>query len=172
MNTASFPILMSERVALRPLSLDDHQAIFDLRSDPNNNKFLNRPQCVTTEDAKNFINAVNENIKKGNSYYWGITLTETKQLIGAICLFDITHDTKSCEMGYELMMPFQGQGIMQEALQTVINFVFQTLKLKKIIAHTHPENLKSTNLLLKFNFIKSIETNKENTNLTVFTLTQ
>jgi ribosomal-protein-alanine N-acetyltransferase len=69
------------------------------------------------------------------------------------------------------MTKFQGQGIMQEAVQTVIDFVFQTLKLKKILAVTHHENQNSTNLLLKLNFLKSIEANKENPNLTIFSLT-
>ena len=70
------------------------------------------------------------------------------------------------------MMKFQKQGIMQEATEKVIEFVFQTLKFKKIIAYTHHENQNSTNLLLKLNFLKSIEQDKENPKLTIFTLTK
>jgi [ribosomal protein S5]-alanine N-acetyltransferase len=172
MNTATFPILITERLTLRRLSIDDHQYIFDLRSDPEINKFLNRQLCKTNEDAKNFISKVNENIEKGGTYYWAISLTDVKQLVGTICLFDFSSEKNSCEIGYELMMKFQGQGIMQEAVKTVIDFVFQTLKFKKILAFTHYENQHSTNLLLKFNFLKSIEADKENPNLTILTLTQ
>jgi [ribosomal protein S5]-alanine N-acetyltransferase len=172
MNTATFPILTTERLTLRRLSIDDHQDIFDLRSDPEINKFLDRQLCKTTEDAKNFIRKINENIEKGGTYYWAISLTDTKQLVGTICLFDFSSEKNSCEIGYELMVKFQGQGIMQEAVKTVINFVFHTLKFKKILAFTHYENQHSTNLLLKFNFLKSIEADKENPSLTIFTLTQ
>jgi [ribosomal protein S5]-alanine N-acetyltransferase len=168
---ATFPILTTERLTLRPLSIDDYLAIFDLRSDPNSNKFLDRPLCKTTEEAKNFINKVNDNIEKGGTYYWAITLTNTQQLVGTICLFDFSIENKSCEIGYELLTKFQGQGIMQEAAQTVIDFVFQTLKCKKILAYTHHENQHSTHLLLKLNFIKSIEAVEENSNLLIFTLT-
>ena len=49
--------------------------------------------------------------------------------------------------------------------------MFQTLKLKKKVVFTHCENQNLTNLLLKFNFVKSVETDKENPNLTMFTLT-
>ena len=70
------------------------------------------------------------------------------------------------------MTKFQGQGIMKEGAQTIINYVFQTLKFKKILAFTHYENHNSTKLLSKFNFIKSIETDKENPDLNIFTLTQ
>ncbi|MBP6182699.1 MAG: GNAT family N-acetyltransferase [Flavobacterium sp.] len=172
MNSATFPILTTERLTLRRLSINDHRDIFDLRSDQEINKFLDRQLCKTTEDAKNFINKVNENIEKGGTYYWAISFTDTKQLVGTICLFDFSSEKNSCEIGYELMVKFQGQGIMQEAAQTVIDFVFQTLKLKKILAFTHYENQNSTKLLLKFNFLKSIESDKENPNLTIFTLAQ
>lgn len=172
MNSATFPILTTERLTLRPLSIDDQQDIFALRSDPKINKFLGRPLCKTNEDAINFINNVNDNIEKSNTYYWAITLIDTKALVGTICLFDFSSENNSCEIGYELMTKFQGQGIMKEAAQVVIDYVFQTLKLKKILAFTHYDNQNSTNLLLKFNFVKSIETNKENPNLSIFTLVQ
>lgn len=61
---------------------------------------------------------------------------------------------------------------MKEAIQVVLEYVFQTLKFKKILAFTHYENQNSTNLLLKFNFVKALETDKENPNLNVFTLTK
>ncbi|WP_353181767.1 GNAT family N-acetyltransferase [Parapedobacter lycopersici] len=170
MNSATFPILKTERLTLRQLSIDDQQAIFALRSDPKINEFLDRQICKTNEDAIDFINTVNDNVAKGNTRYWAITLTETKTLVGTICLFDFSSENSSCEIGYELMPKFQGQGIMREAAQVVIDYVFQALKFKKIHAFTHNRNQHSTNLLLKLNFVKSTETHKENSNLNIFTL--
>lgn len=172
MNFTIFPILTTERLTLRQLASNDYQAIFDLRSDPEINKFLGRQASKTTEDAINFIDKVNDNIKKNNSFYWAITLNDTKTLVGTICLFDFSNEKNSCEIGYELMTKFQGQGIMHEAAQKVVEFVFETLKFKKIVAFTHHENQNSTNLLLKLNFVKSFELDDENPNLTIFTLTE
>jgi ribosomal-protein-alanine N-acetyltransferase len=172
MNSATFPILTTERLTLRQLSIDDQHSIFDLRSDPEINKYLDREPSKTIEDAVNFINKVNDNIQKNNSIYWVITLAKTKTFVGTICLFDFSNKKSSCEIGFELITKFQGQGIMKEATQAVIDYVFQTLKFKKILAFTHYNNQNSTNLLLKFNFVKSIETNKENPNLNIFTLIQ
>ncbi|MFV5691770.1 GNAT family N-acetyltransferase [Flavobacterium sp. LT1R49] len=171
-NFTPFPILTTERLTLRQLSSDDKQNVFALRSDTEINKYLDREPSKTIEDAINFINKVNDNIKKNNSIYWVITLTKTKTFVGTICLFDFSNEKNSCEIGYELMTKFQGQGIMKEATQVVIDYVFQTLKFKKILAFTHYENQNSTNLLLKFNFVKSLETDKENPNLNIFTLAQ
>jgi [ribosomal protein S5]-alanine N-acetyltransferase len=172
MNSATFPILTTERLRLRQLSVGDQQDIFALRSDPETNKYLNRPPCNTNEDALNFITMINENIEKSSALYWVITISETKTVVGTICLFDFSIEKKSCEIGYELMTQFQGQGIMTEALQVVIDYVFQTLKLQNILAFTHCDNQNSTKILSKFNFIKSEETDKENPNLRLFILTQ
>lgn len=172
MNSAAFPILTTERLTLRQVSLDDQYDIFALRSDPEINKFLDRQPCWTIEEAITFINRINEKSKLGDSYYWAISLTDTKTLVGTICLFDFSVGKNSCEMGYELKTEFQGQGLMKEAVQVIIDYAFQTLKVKKILACTHDGNQKSTTLLLKFNFIKSPETDKLNPDLTVFTLTQ
>lgn len=171
MNTAIYPQLTTERLTLRRLLIDDYQAIFDLRSDPEINRFLERQLCKTSDEAKDFINKVNANIENGDSYYWAIVLNDTKTLVGTICLFAFSEDTQRCEMGYELMTKFQGQGIMKEAVAGVIDFVFQVLKLQKIVATIHIYNKQSMNLLLRFNFEKSIETDKENPNLAVFILT-
>ncbi len=70
------------------------------------------------------------------------------------------------------MTQFQGQGIMKEATEAVIDYVFQTLKIKKILALTHCDNQKSTRLLTRLNFVRSIETDKENPALNIFILTQ
>ena len=171
-NFIHFSNLTTERLTLRQLSINDQQDVFALRSDPKINKYLGRQPSKTIEDAINFINKVNENIEKHTALYWAITLTETKTFVGTICLFDFSDNKNSCEIGYELMPKFQGQGIMKEATQVVIDYVFQTLKFKKILAVTHCDNQNSTNLLTKFNFVKSIENDKENPDLNIFTLTK
>lgn len=171
MNSTTLPILKTERLTLRQLSIDDKMDIFTLRSDPGVNKYLSRQPCHTVEDAIIFINKVSGNFEKGGAFYWAITLTDAKTLVGTICLFDFSKDINSCEIGYELMAKFQGNGYMKEALKKVIDFVFQTLKVKKILAFTHCENQNSTSLLLKLNFVKSIIPDKENPSLNMFTLT-
>ena len=171
-NFTTFPILTTERLTLRQLSIDDTQNIFALRSDTEINKYLHREPSKTIDDARNFIKKINENIKNNNSIYWVICLTRTKTFVGIICLFDFSKEKNSCEIGYELMTKFQGQGIMNEVVQAVIEYVFKTLKFKKILAFSHHENHNSTKLLLKFNFVKSLETDRENPNLNIFTLSQ
>lgn len=168
---APFPILTTERLTLRQLSTDDGQNIFALRSDTEINKYLDRQASKTIEDAINFINKINDSIKKNDAIYWAITLTNSKIFVGTICLFDFSNEKSKCEIGYELLTNFQGQGMMKEAIRKVIDYVFQTMRLKKIEAFTHNGNQSSTKLLTKFDFKKSIEADKENPEYNIFILT-
>lgn len=170
-NFTPFPILTTERLTLRQLSTDDQQNIFALRSDTEINKYLDREPGKTIEDAINFINMVSDYIKKNNSIYWVITLMKTKTFVGTICLFNFSNEKNSCEIGYELLTNFQGQGIMKEATEKVIDYVFQTMRIQKIEAFTHNGNRNSTKLLEKLDFIKSPEADNENPDFNIFTLT-
>src|SRR4051812_36436629 len=83
----SFPVLKTARLILRKLEIDDQQEIFTLRSDSEINKYLDRQVSNTLEDARNFIDKVNENINKNNALYWAITVGSTNILVGTVCLF-------------------------------------------------------------------------------------
>ena len=162
-----FPILTTERLTLRQLVINDEQEIFTLRSDSEINKFLDRQISNTIDDARNFINK----IIKSDSLYWAITLSEKKILVGTICLFGFSDENYKCEIGYELLTNFQGQGIMKEALEKVIDYAFNTLNVKKIEAFMHRDNQSSIKLLEKFSFRNSKEPDKTNPDLICYYLT-
>ncbi|MEO6039390.1 MAG: GNAT family N-acetyltransferase [Saprospiraceae bacterium] len=164
-----FPILITERLTIRQLLLNDAQNIFALRSDSEINKYLDRQPSKTVEDARNFINNVTEKIKKNESIYWAITLTESKIFVGTICLFEFLDKHNKCEIGYELLSNFHGKGIMKEATSKVIEYAVQTMKVQTIEAFTHKNNQSSTKLLGKLEFRKSIEPDKTNPDYYVFT---
>jgi ribosomal-protein-alanine N-acetyltransferase len=166
-----FPILTTERLTLRQLVINDEREIFTLRSDSEINKYLDRQLSNTIDDARNFINKVNENINKNDSLYWAITLSDKNVLIGTICLFSFSDETDKCEIGYELLTNFQGQGIMTEAVEKVIDFAFNTIKVQKIEAFFHIDNQSSIKLLEKFSFKDSNKPDKTDTNLVCYHLT-
>ncbi len=166
-----FPVLTTERLTLRQLSVNDDKEIFALRSNHQVNKYIDRQPSITIGDARKFIHKIAETVKQNEGIYWAITLTTNDHLVGTICLFNLSRENDQAEIGYELLPAFQGQGIMKEAAEKVIDYAFQTLHFQKIIAFTHNENQNSTNLLTKFNFLKSLEADKENPDFNIFTLT-
>lgn len=148
-----FPEITTNRLLLRKLRSDDANAIFALRTDEQVNQFLDRKLPETIDEVKAFIQNVNENIQKNDSLYWAITLIDSHQLVGTICLFCFSADNSTAEIGYELLPEFQGMGIMQEAAMEVTGFGFETLGLNSVEAYVHAENQPSVRLLEKLGFV-------------------
>jgi ribosomal-protein-alanine N-acetyltransferase len=165
-NFTPFPVLKTERLTLRQLRSNDDNEIFALRSNDNVNKYLGRNSSKSIDDARDFINTINDNIEINNSIYWAITLNSTDKLIGTICLFNFSEDNKA-EIGYELLPEFHRKGITQEAISKVTHFAFQHIGLNSIEAYTHSENQSSIKLLEKLNFKRE---NDAYENLKVFNL--
>jgi [ribosomal protein S5]-alanine N-acetyltransferase len=156
-NFTPFPVLATKRLTLRQLATNDEHAIFTLRSDTEINKFLARKMAGNLNDAGNFIHTVNENIVKNASIYWAISFNGKSELLGTICLFCFSDENDCCEIGFELLTNFQRQGIMQEAMDKVIDYAFNTIGVMKIEAFFHKDNQRSAKLLEKFSFGHSNE---------------
>ena len=166
-----FPVLTTERLTLRRPVINDEQEIFTLRSDSEINKYLDREISKTIDDARNFINKINEHINKNDSLYWAITLNDKNILVGTICLFNFSDENDKCEIGYELLTNFQGLGIMKEAVKKVIAYAFNTIKVQKIEAFFHRDNQSSIKLLEKFSFSDSNDPDRTDPDLIYYHLT-
>jgi ribosomal-protein-alanine N-acetyltransferase len=154
MQQQSLPLLTTERLLLRQLQLTDDKAIFALRNNTQVNAFIQRPLLNNINDARQFITAINEGIENKEWQYWAIILKSNPQLIGTICFWHFSHDNTMAEIGYELHPDYQGAGLMNEAIQTIIYHGFTTLQLSTIEAYTQPGNARSVKLLEKNNFVQ------------------
>ena len=162
--------LTTDRLKLRPLKMTDRQEIFMLRSDPENNQYLDRPLCTSIGDAEAFIQKIVSNTVV--SYYWVITLPPSDTLVGTICLFDVNNNNRRCELGFELITGFQGKGIMTEALKAVIDFAFQHLGISAITAAVHQDNHRSRILLDRFEFDPTEDQTDSDPDVKILMLTQ
>ena len=166
MNFKPFPEINTERLLLRKIEISDCDAILFLRSDEAVTKFIERPENRKTKsiaDAVKFIKDLNEYLETNKSVTWGITLKNDPKIIGTICFWNFSQDYKTAEVGYDLNPKFQGQGIMNESMKMIIDFGFQKLKLDKIEAFTHSENVSSKKLLVNNGFL-FIENRKDPNN--------
>ncbi len=167
-NFHPFPNFKTERLELRALRDEDEKEIFFFRSDPAILEFLDMPPAKTIEEARAFIKKIENIVQDGESIYWGIQLKNKLELIGTICLWNISSENCSAEVGYVLHPAFQGMGYMQEALKYVLDYGFKIMSLKSINADLSPNNLKSVRILEKNNFIKI--NSSQNNETVLFTL--
>ncbi|NGX83852.1 GNAT family N-acetyltransferase [Aequorivita sp. KMM 9714] len=150
-----FPILKTERLHLRKINLSDVDRIHYFRSDEEITKFIKRSEPQTFETAVAHIKNISSQLKKNQSITWGITLQDSTELIGSICLWNFSEDKKTAEVGYDLDPKFQGKGFMSEALKAVLNYGFTQRGFETIVAYTDYRNIPSKNLLKRFGFIPS-----------------
>jgi ribosomal-protein-alanine N-acetyltransferase len=135
-----------------------------LRSDKEVNEFVKRPSAESKEKALEFISKTNSGIDDKNFYYWTITEKDKGEMIGSICLWNFSKDNKIAEIGYDLSPKFQGKGIMNESLKSVLEFGFKNLNLDFIEAYTHRKNGSSKKLLERNGFVL-VENKKDEHNL-------
>lgn len=154
-----FPELAGDRLHLRRLTARDEEAILHLRDHEEVIKYIDRPKVASLAGAEDFIRFINRGINKERWFYWGIALSNRQEVIGTICLWNFNGRYTRAELGYELHPDFQGQGLMREAVKTVLHFGFHTLGLRQVRAYTHVENVRSVRLLEKvgFSFLKMAE---------------
>lgn len=60
---------------------------------------------------------------------------------------------QACHLGYQIARTHEGRGLMREALAATNAYVFETLRLHRIMANHRPENHRSARLLEQLGFV-------------------
>jgi ribosomal-protein-alanine N-acetyltransferase len=150
-----FPELETKRLILKEIIPDHASDFFNLRSNPEVMKFLDRPMAKSIDEIYTLIQLIQDRKVSGDGIAWGIfdkNLPHHK--IGNIGFHNIIKEHYRAEIGYILKPHFHRKGIMFEAMNRVIDFGFRTLKLHSIEANINPNNTASKNLLIKSGFIR------------------
>lgn len=146
-----FPVLETERIILRRISIEDAEELFVLRTDKDVMKYIDRPRPQVVEGVYELINNMNDNEVR---IQWAVALKATDKLIGTIGYHRIEKEHYRAEVGYLFHPQYWNTGIASEALKKVIDFGFNEMDLHSIEAIINPDNSASRRLLQKFGFIK------------------
>jgi len=146
--------LETERLEIKPVSLDDKEKIFRYRRDKTTNKFQGWiPETI--EDVENFITKTSSAINEPETWFQFVIIEKQSQkIIGDIGVHFFDKENKQSEIGYTLDKEFQNQGYATESVKRVIGYLFEELHKHRIIASTDPANLKSIKLLERLGFRK------------------
>lgn len=112
------PTLETERLILRPLSLDDLNAVFKWAGDPRVNKYMIYPLYKSVEDGREWLESLyKDNDKKD----FGFVLKETGKLIGSGGIY-YHPDRGIWGIGYNLAYDYWNRGLVTEAMQRIISW--------------------------------------------------
>ncbi len=151
-NSLAEPILETPRLLLRPMVLEDAEAMHAFKSDPAATQFFGQDPHSDLEQTRAWVRCGLEGWKNGSSITWAITLRHDGQVIGECCLWNIDHGSKRAELGYELLRSQWKRGLMNEALTAVLDFGFKAMGLNRVEASPLSINLPSQNVLVKLGF--------------------
>lgn len=157
----------TERLIIRPMSLDDADLILELYNMPNFIKFIGNRNIHSLADAKNYIKAkfLPQFEKLGFGNYL-IELKEGNIKIGGVGIFE-REGLDIVDIGFSVLERFEGKGYMFEASQKVKSIGMDDFGLNKISAITSKDNFSSQKLIerLGLKFQKYVTLPNENEEL-------
>lgn len=155
LNFPSIPTLQTERLLLRAHTNADANTLFEMRTNEEVMRYINRERPKTIQDITAFVRTLHEGFLKGENLAWVIALKENPaQMIGSIGYWRTNLANYRAEIGYMLHPAYWRKGIVSEALKASINFGFNEMKLHTIQANINPANDASRQILLKHGFVK------------------
>ena len=145
-------LLTTNRLHLRKITKEDAPAIFSYFSNPEVTKYYGMETLTTIEQAEHLVRHFATILEGNKGMRWAIELKERPGLIGTIGfnLLSIAH--KRAEIGFELHPDFWGRGIVGEAVEIIVRFGFEELKLNRIGATVFIDNKASQQVLIKQGF--------------------
>ncbi len=152
LNFNPFPILFTKRLCLRRINEADAAMFFELRTNEQVMKYIDRPWPASISDIKALIHKIDSDLTENRGITWGITTNESDQLIGTIGFHKIYTEDYRAEVGYMLSPFYWKSGFMSECLQTVLPFGFNQLQFHSLEANINPDNDASRQLLKKLGF--------------------
>lgn len=152
-------ILKTKRTLIDVPNSDDTQALLSFITE---NKAHLAPweptrdkHYYTKVNVQNLINGYQTHLNNQSAYHFAAFDFERREIM-AMCNFTnvVRGPFQACYLGYCVAEKYQGQGIMTEVVEAGLDYVFNELKLHRVMANYMPHNTKSAQLLTRLGFEK------------------
>ncbi|WP_321885533.1 ribosomal protein S5-alanine N-acetyltransferase [Paraburkholderia bannensis] len=149
--------LVTDRLKLQALDTADAAELLQYQLD--NRQHL-QPWEPLRDDAFYTIEAIQRRIagmvyqmSEGNALHLLIRDAQHQSVIGECNFTNIVRGPfQACHLGFSISASAQGKGLMYEALEHALDFVFETYALHRVMANYRPENVRSGKLLARLGF--------------------
>ncbi len=151
-NFTPFPNIETKNLILRKMDYNDINDLFEMRRDPRMNEYVDTKLDESTDETRTYIDKMNKGVNDNKWIIWAIEHKQENKVIGSICIWNINMEQTSAELGYGIIPDYQGQGLMKEAVLSIVEYGFKVMNLNVLDAYTEENNLKSISLLERCNF--------------------
>ena len=147
--------LRSDRLLLRPISVDDVDHVWPHVSNPSIAKYMSWDPHKNKGETTALLERLENERKQGKSITWAIFVED--QFCGIISLISIIREHRAltynkAELAYWLGTKFQRKGIMVEAGRLVIDCAFNNLGFHRLTVGHVSQNEASERLIKKWRF--------------------
>lgn len=142
-------ILETKRLILREFRVDDAEFILNLLNTPGWLKYIGDKNVRTREDAVSYLeNGPIKSYKENGFGLWMTLLKNTKTPIGMCGL--INRDSlEDIDIGFALLPEYSNSGYGYEIAQATMDYAYDSLGIRKVVAITNSNNIRSIKLLNK-----------------------
>ena len=140
--------MRTERLLLRPLNIADLKTVHEYASDIENVRFMMRLPNETIEETADFLTRVTQEWEKNEPTFYEFAVVLNGLQIGAVSVY-ADGKKEEGELGWILNKNYQRKGYAYEAARAVIDFAFNVLRLKKLVAQCDYRNVSSYRLMEK-----------------------
>lgn len=149
-----FPVLETERLVLREITMDDLDWYMEHFSRPEMIEGQGFPGPESREVAEKELHQyIVDLFKNRDGFRWGVTLKGDPRLIGSLGFYKwVRPSGHMAETGYDLDREHWGKGVMSEAMRAMIDFGFERMRLTRIEAIVYVSNRNSWGMLERLGF--------------------
>jgi RimJ/RimL family protein N-acetyltransferase len=137
--------IATDRLLIEPLTLTDHQFIYELVNTKEWKQFIGERNINSLEDAKSYIQKILDN---PDISYWIVRLPVNGFGIGVITFIKRIY-LEFHDIGFAFLAEHGKKGYAHEAVTAVLNYLLPKYESPKVFATTVPENINSIKLLEK-----------------------
>ncbi|MEO1164656.1 MAG: GNAT family N-acetyltransferase [Chloroflexota bacterium] len=154
--------LHTDRLTLRPLTLNDAPDLYQIYSDKRAMRFIPFAQHETLQQTENKIQSY---LNTESAYHWVITLKGEDKAIGNI---NYLGGTRIPGLGYILHPDYWGQGITVEACRLALDYGFEEIGYDRVELWIDETNTQSTRVAQKLGFLPKGRVPLKNHHATVY----
>jgi len=144
----SGPVILTPRLRLSPLVLDDARAMLEYRADPDVCRYQSFTPG-TLSDVEDFIRGVLGHAfdTPGTWFQFAVRRRDTGELIGDLGVRFPADDPHQAEIGFTVAPAHQRRGFAGEAVAGILDHLFHTCGKRRVFASVDPRNTASMALL-------------------------
>jgi RimJ/RimL family protein N-acetyltransferase len=154
-----FTAIRTKRLLIRPVQPDDVVALHQRRNDPEVALYQNWALPFPMGRAREIITSIADTDGPEPGEWWMASVVESEigDVIGDVAV-KLTWAGRTAEIGYTFARDSWGRGYAVEAVNAIVDWLFDDIGVTRVIATLHPDNRASAMVLERTGFLFEGET--------------